>query len=130
MDVADKQDVIRLHEELSKTMPPIAGVVNGAMVLADGLFSDMSLETFEKVLRPKVIGSNHLDEVFSSKELDFFIMFSSLSAVVGNPGQANYAAANMVMYPLTKTESLAMILTFFFTYSTWLVLQSNAESVD
>ena len=96
MDVADKHDVIRLHEELSKTMPPIAGVINGAMVLSDGIFSGMSLETFEKVLRPKVCGSNNLDEVFSSKELDFFIMCSSLSAVVGNPGQANYAAANMV----------------------------------
>ena len=99
LDVADKQDLVRLYRNLTKVMPPIAGVINGAMVLSDGLFVDMSYESLEKVLKPKIDGSKNLDEVFLSNELDFFIMFSSLSAVVGNPGQANYAAANMVSNP-------------------------------
>lgn len=96
MDVTDKQDLIRVYEDIQSTMPPIAGVANGAMVLSDGLFADMTFASFDKVLKPKVDGSTNLDEVFSSQNLDFFIMFSSLSAVIGNPGQANYAAANMV----------------------------------
>ena len=87
---------MKLRQKLRDTMPPIAGVINGAMVLADGLFADMSFENLEKVLKPKVDGSINLDEVFSTDDLDFFIMCSSLSAVVGNPGQANYSAANMV----------------------------------
>ena len=96
LDVADIDDVVRLREGLARVMPPIAGIVNGAMVLSDGLFAEMSLESFERVLRPKVQGSKNLDRAFYSAKLEFFIMFSSLTAVAGNRGQSNYAAANMV----------------------------------
>lgn len=98
MDVTDKSDLLRVYHDLSRSFPPIAGVANGAMVLADGLFNDMSFESMQKVLKPKVDGTKNLDEVFYSQDLDFFLLFSSLSAVVGMPGQANYAAANMVMF--------------------------------
>ena len=96
VDAAVLADVIRLREMIAESMPPIAGIVNGAMVLSDGLFADMSLDGLEKVLRPKVQGSANLDQAFSNTKLDFFIMFSSLTAVAGNRGQGNYSAANMV----------------------------------
>ena len=96
VDVAKIEDVLRLRDRMSEAMPPVVGVVNGAMVLSDGLFEDMSYESFQKVLRPKVDGSAILDRVFSSVDLDFFVMFSSLTAITGNRGQGNYAAANMV----------------------------------
>ncbi|KAL9630422.1 MAG: hypothetical protein Q9164_006425 [Protoblastenia rupestris] len=96
MDVTDKKNVIRVCQEVQSRLPPIAGVANGAMVLSDGLFADMTFESFDRVLKPKIDGSKNLDEVFSHQNLDFFIMFSSLSAVIGNPGQANYSAANLV----------------------------------
>ena len=96
VDAANFADVVRLRDSLARTMPPVSGIVNGAMVLSDGLFADMSLDSFQKVLRPKVEGSLNLDRAFSSVNLDFFIMFSSLTAVAGNRGQGNYAAANMV----------------------------------
>lgn len=78
-------------------MPAVAGVVNGAMVLQDTLFSDMDLETLQKVMRPKVNGSKYLDELFSDVTLDFFIFFSSVAALYGNRGQSNYSAASMFM---------------------------------
>ncbi|KAJ1326017.1 hybrid polyketide synthase [Microdochium nivale] len=82
-------------------MPPaIGGIANGAMILADGLFSSMTLDKMERVLRPKMLGSRNLDAVFSKDDLDFFLMFSSLSAVIGMPAQSNYAAANMYMVGL------------------------------
>ena len=96
MDVTDKKNVIRVCQEVQSRLPPIAGVANGAMVLSDGLFADMTFENFDRVLKPKIDGSKNLDDVFSHQHLDFFIMFSSLSAVIGNPGQANYSAANLV----------------------------------
>ena len=71
-------------------MPPIAGVANGAMVLQDGLFDNMSYDAFAKVLKPKVLGSQLLDELFYDTPLDFFIFFSSATAVMGNSGQSNY----------------------------------------
>ena len=99
-DVANKQDLIRVYNEIKSTLPPIAGVANAAMVLHDTLFTEMSLEMMEKVFRPKIDGTNHLDELFHDIDLDFFVLFSSLSSVVGNSGQSNYAAASTYLTAL------------------------------
>jgi hybrid polyketide synthase/nonribosomal peptide synthetase ACE1 len=96
MDVTDKQALLDLRQVLLGEWPPLAGIANAAMVLSDSSFNDMSFENFDRVVKPKVVGSLYLDEVFRDSELDFFIMFSSLACVTGNPGQANYSAANMV----------------------------------
>jgi hybrid polyketide synthase/nonribosomal peptide synthetase ACE1 len=71
------------------------------MVLEDTLTRDMSLESMLKVLRPKVIGSIHLDELFSNDTLDFFVFMSSMASIIGNIGQSNYSAANEFMTSLT-----------------------------
>lgn len=81
-------------------MPPMAGVANGAMILQDALFDNMSYEALAKVLSPKVLGSQLLDELFYDTPLDFFILFSSTTAVMGNSGQSNYIAGNMFMNAL------------------------------
>jgi hybrid polyketide synthase/nonribosomal peptide synthetase ACE1 len=92
-DITDKQDLRRVYDEIKVTLPPIAGVANAAMVLNDAPFSEMSLEMMETALKPKIDGTNYLDELFYDTDLDFFVLFSSLSSVVGNSGQSNYAAA-------------------------------------
>ncbi|KAE8134361.1 hypothetical protein BDV38DRAFT_164443 [Aspergillus pseudotamarii] len=102
MDVTDRKAMHSVHQEIVRTMPPIAGVCNGAMVLSDKLFMNMKAEDMNKVLRPKVDGSIYLDELFSTAQLDFFILFSSLASVVGNGGQCNYHAANMFMTSLVS----------------------------
>ncbi|KAJ5509586.1 hypothetical protein N7527_011729 [Penicillium freii] len=78
-------------------MPPIGGVENGAMIQSNCYFPDLTYDTLQKVLNPKVDGSLILDEVFSDDDLEFFLLFSSISAVVGQPSQANYDAANSFM---------------------------------
>ncbi|KAL8999563.1 MAG: hypothetical protein Q9169_001652 [Polycauliona sp. 2 TL-2023] len=99
-DVTQKQDLVDLRTRILGTMPRIGGVANGAMVLSDKMFTDMSYESFRDVLKPKVDGSKNLDEIFSGDNLDFFILFSSISAVTGQRSQANYAAANNFMVGL------------------------------
>ena len=101
-DVSDKGAVKKVVDEIRATCPPVAGVANGAMVLNDVLLSDMSCDQMENVLKPKIDGSNHLAEVFQDHHLDFFVLFSSLTAAIGNPGQSNYAAANAYMQSLAK----------------------------
>lgn len=81
-------------------MPAIAGVANGAMVLQDTAIREMSPESLNSVLQPKVAGSRYLDEILRDDELDFFVFFSSLATVFGNHGQSNYTAANMFMNAL------------------------------
>ena len=77
--------------------PPIVGVLNGAMVLRDVSVRNMEFDQVTDVIKPKVLGSLHLDRIFHDAELDFFVLLSSINCVIGNVGQANYAAANMGM---------------------------------
>ncbi|RLL93808.1 hypothetical protein CFD26_101962 [Aspergillus turcosus] len=97
LDVTDLAGVHRFKVDLAARLPPVGGVVNGAMILSDGIFADMTIDEFTKVMRPKVTGSTNLDLVFNDPDLDFFIMFSSLTGVAGNRAQSNYTAANMYM---------------------------------
>lgn len=102
LDITDEAMLHDVHQQIVKNMPPVGGVMNGAMVLNDRPFSAMTLEDFEGVIGPKVRGSQYLDRIFCSDPLEFFILFSSLSRVIGNPGQSNYAAANMFMASLAS----------------------------
>lgn len=102
MDVLDMDQLAAIMDEIRATCPPIGGVANGAMVLEDVLFSNMSAEAMCKVLGPKVDGSRHLDEYFGDDDLDFFVLLSSVAYVVGNAGQANYAAANGYLQTLAR----------------------------
>lgn len=92
----------KVVNDIRATSPSIAGVANGAMVLHDALFSGMPLETMQKVLGPKIDGTNNLDQLFYNEDLDFFIMFSSSACVIGNSGQANYTAANGYLNSLAR----------------------------
>jgi acyl transferase domain-containing protein len=103
LDVTNLEDVLRFKQKLSKDMPPVAGVVNGAMVLEDRVFPQMTLQTLDRVMRPKTVGTKNLDIVFDSPDMEFFIMTSSFAAIGGHAGQSNYAAANMVCASLLVT---------------------------
>ena len=110
MDVTDRASVQVTHQKILAEMPPVAGVMNGAMVLIDALFANNTHADFEKTLRPKVDGTVYLDDTFGTTDLDFFIVFSSLAAVSGNVGQSAYAAANAFMCSLIagrRTRGLA-----------------------
>ena len=104
LDVTDYDQVVAFHDHLAATLPPVGGVVNGAMVLQDRVFSQMSLDTMHAVLGPKTLGSANLDAVFTDPGMDFFIMTSSFAAVGGHAGQSNYAAANMYMNGLAAAR--------------------------
>lgn len=100
-DITDRNAVLDAYQTICTTMPPIAGVAQGAMVLQDMMFADMDLDAVERVMKPKVNGSIYLDEIFLDSPLDFFIFFSSVAAISGNKGQSIYGAANTFMHALT-----------------------------
>jgi hybrid polyketide synthase / nonribosomal peptide synthetase ACE1 len=92
MDVTDIESVESAVKVIRETSPPIAGVAHGAMVLHDSLFARMSADKMQQIIGPKVDGAINLEDAFSEDELDFFVMFSSVSMVCGNAGQSLYAA--------------------------------------
>jgi acyl transferase domain-containing protein/NADPH:quinone reductase-like Zn-dependent oxidoreductase/acyl carrier protein len=93
-DVAQFDLLAGVMEQIKRSMPPLRGVVHAAMVLDDGFLYQVDRERFQNVLRPKLAGSWNLHLLTRDCSLDFFVLFSSLTAVLGSPGQANYAAAN------------------------------------
>ncbi|KAI9150039.1 LOW QUALITY PROTEIN: Highly reducing polyketide synthase lcsB [Paramyrothecium foliicola] len=88
--VVDMNDVKRTIQSASK---PIAGIINLSMILRDVTLKDMSFQDWTTVVEPKVQGTWNLHNAIDT-ELDFFILCSSFSGIVGQVGQANYAAAN------------------------------------
>lgn len=101
-DITDRDSLDAMLDTVRGTCPPIAGVANGANVLNDAPFSSMSTEMMNQALRPKIDGSYNLDQAFYNDDLDFFVLFSSISCVIGTAGQSNYVAANGYLNGLAK----------------------------
>ncbi|KAJ0161927.1 Lovastatin diketide synthase LovF [Colletotrichum tanaceti] len=91
-DVADEEALRRVLTELAATMPPIKGCIQGCMVLQDNLFENMSVDEWKAATLPKVDGSENLCSLLADT-VDFVVFLSSVVGLVGNPEQANYAAA-------------------------------------
>ncbi|GIZ48088.1 hypothetical protein CKM354_001116100 [Cercospora kikuchii] len=104
-DASVEKDVEHAIAEVTASRS-IKGVVHAAMVLQDGVFDNMSYNQFQAALRPKVDGARVLHDAFQTAALDFFVVTSSISATMGNPGQANYSAANSYLDALAWHRNL------------------------
>lgn len=102
VDVTDKASLARTIEDIRRECPPIAGIVNGAMILRDSLFVNMSIEQMQAVLKPKIDGSNNLDELFYNDPLDFFLLLTSATTLIGNPGQSSYVISSGYLNGLAR----------------------------
>lgn len=108
VDICDSDALSRAANEIRQSMPPVKGVFQCAAVLRDSVFENMTYEDWQIATRPKTIGSWNLHQTFAD-DLDFFIFLSSSAGVIGNRGQANYAAGNafqdsLARYINTKTD--------------------------
>jgi len=96
-DVARPEDVEMVFAEVEASGLPMRGIVHAAGIIDDGVLEHMDWQRFERVLAPKMEGAWHLHQCSRNLTLDFFILFSSMASLFGNPGQGNYAAANAYM---------------------------------
>ncbi|KAK8098521.1 KR domain-containing protein [Apiospora kogelbergensis] len=92
-DISNRAILEATLEEASKTLPPIKGCIQAAMVLSENMLSNMTVSQFHRALAPKCEGSWNLHELLP-KDMDFMVFLSSMSGIIGNPAQANYAAGN------------------------------------
>jgi len=93
-DVSQSQDVAEVLNNIEQSMPPLRGIIHGAMVLDDAALLQLNEARMNNVMAPKIMGAWHLHTQTLNIPLDFFVLFSSVSSTIGNPGQGNYVAAN------------------------------------
>ncbi|MCF2860137.1 amino acid adenylation domain-containing protein [Pseudoalteromonas sp. SMS1] len=97
VDMTDSIAVTQLFNQLHAQHGSITGIIHSAGVIKDQLISDKTPQEVAAVFAPKVTGLINLDEATKSMDLDFFACFSSIAAIFGNMGQADYACANAFM---------------------------------
>jgi len=107
VDIADRGQVSQAFRRIKRSLPPLRGIVQAAAVYDDGLVMSLDAKRLKRVMEPKVQGTWNLHELSLDCRLDFFVMFSSVSSLVGNPGQGNYAAANAFMDALAHYRRAA-----------------------
>jgi NADP-dependent 3-hydroxy acid dehydrogenase YdfG len=113
-DISDERAFCEMYNEISKIMPPIRGAIQAAMILQvfnrvakifliifvdmkqDVHIEKMTVEAYNTVLRPKYAGTLNLHN-YLPRDLDFFVMLSSISGLIGNATQSAYAAGSAFM---------------------------------
>jgi len=94
LDFADDTAVKQYFTENSKKIKEVRGVISALGIVKDMFISQMPKEVFDEVYETKVMSNWLLHQYFEEQPLDFFVLFSSVGALITSAGQANYAAAN------------------------------------
>ncbi|KAH6697431.1 phenolpthiocerol synthesis polyketide synthase ppsA [Plectosphaerella plurivora] len=98
VDICDAPALRQTINSMTPKMPPVSGVIQGAAVLRDKLFEMMTYDDWRTAVLPKTQGTMNLVNVFDHPDRKpWFLFLSSSSGVIGNRGQANYAAGNTFM---------------------------------
>lgn len=126
-DVADGPQMAALLAQIKQSHPPLRGVVHAAGVLEDGILQQMSWTAFATVLAPKWRGAWHLHRLTQTEPLDFFILFSSLTSLIGAAGQANYASANAFLDALSHHRHAHNLPALSINWGAWAGVGMAAE---
>lgn len=93
-DVTNYEELRNVFNTIEEQMPELKGIIHAAGLIEGRQLLDFSYEDFDDITSPKVKGTWNLHSLSKSKKLDWFVMFSSASALLGNMGLAHYVAGN------------------------------------
>lgn len=118
-DVTDASSMRRVVETAEAKFGPINGVLHAAASVSDGVLQTKTKEGAEQTFAAKLYGTLVLDELFANKPLDFMLLFSSTSAIVGLPGQVDYAAANAYLNAFAEARTKSGRRTIAIDWGIW-----------
>ena len=127
VDVTNLAAMQALFAHLTQNAPPIRGVIHAVGVLDDGAIHQLDWSRFVPVLSPKVVGAWHLHQLTQTQPLDFFILFSSLTSLIGNAGQANHAAANAFLDALVYHRQANGLPALSINWGAWTEIGAAAQ---
>ena len=126
-DVSRRADVERVIAAVARSAHPLRGVIHSAGALADGALMQHTWDRFIVPLGPKVDGTWALHELTRGLRLDFFILYSSIAALLGSPGQANHAAANAFMDALAAKRRAEGLAALSISWGAWSEIGAAAD---
>ncbi|MGB3193281.1 MAG: type I polyketide synthase [Limnoraphis sp.] len=119
-DVSDCEELSKIFEQIDTHLPPLKGIIHAAGIGAFQPIEQMTLTQLEAVMAAKVIGGWRLHQLTQHRALDFFVSFSSMTAVWGAIGQAHYAASNCFLEGLTDYRQAQGLPSFTIHWGPWL----------
>jgi len=93
-DITEMEAVEQVAERIRKTCPPLKGILHAAAAFDDALLQNLDAASIDAVIAPKLVGAWNLHQATLDIPLEHFVLYSSITTAIGNPGQANYVAAN------------------------------------
>ncbi|MCR9191830.1 MAG: SDR family NAD(P)-dependent oxidoreductase, partial [Gammaproteobacteria bacterium] len=102
VDISDMDALKKAYLKIQQTQGAVKHIIHSAGVLADATLLNQTPEHYHRMYRSKVYGAWHLHQLTREDDLEGFIMFSSVSGLLGMAGQSNYAAANVFLDNLVQ----------------------------
>ncbi|MCC5667832.1 SDR family NAD(P)-dependent oxidoreductase [Nostoc sp. CHAB 5784] len=127
VDVSQQQDLATVLTQIQESTIPLAGVIHAAGLLDDGVMLQLNWQRWEKVMAAKVMGAWNLHLLTQNTPLDYFIMFSSATALFGSPGQANHVAANTFLDTLAHYRTSQGLPAMSINWGIWSQIGSAAQ---
>jgi acyl transferase domain-containing protein/NADPH:quinone reductase-like Zn-dependent oxidoreductase len=126
-DVSRERDVRNALDRIDRELPPLRGIIHSAGVLEDGALLRHEWAQFARVLAPKVTGAWLLHTLTRGRELDCFVLYSSIAAILGSAGQGNHATANAFLDGLAASRRAEGLPALSIGWGVWSEIGSAAS---
>ena len=127
-DTADEAAMRPLFESFGASLPPLGGILHAAADLSSSTISEMPVETLRSMLRPKVDGTWLLHQLSQGMDLDFFVLFSSTTALLGSQYLGHYAAANSFLDSFAGFRHALGLPALSINWGTWDTMRAASQA--
>ncbi|MDR0266612.1 SDR family NAD(P)-dependent oxidoreductase, partial [Paenibacillus sp.] len=118
-DVSREEELEEALQKLRSRYGRINGIIHGAGVGSEGYLVRKEEEAMRRVMDPKITGTWLLDRLTAADPPDFLVLFSSVVALIGGPGQGDYAAANAYMDTYAAARNRRGMRTLTINWPAW-----------